>query len=113
MLLVNGRSSIGAGGARYGHNIIDLYETVKAIAADLLPRILTKPNWLTTFSWRDRTPEDFLRRLYDQGNADNRYLLYGYAMWTQDPCMLDAMVFAIRRLIVPLDEQFELRRCAS
>jgi len=44
--------------------------------------------------------------LLRHGNADNRYLIYGYSMRSQDLHMLDQMVFSVRRLICPLEEHF-------
>ncbi|MCP1850266.1 MULTISPECIES: hypothetical protein [unclassified Bradyrhizobium] len=44
-----------------------------------------------------------MAHLLDNGNADNRYAIYGYVTSTQDLHMLDAMVFAIRRLVCELD----------
>jgi hypothetical protein len=47
-----------------------------------------------------------MEHLLRNGNADNRYLIYGYVTHSQDLYMLDAMVFAIRRLICTLDERW-------
>lgn len=99
VLLVNGRSSRG-----YGHDVIRLYADVQKIAGDLLPDRLNCPDRLETSYWFDRTPEEFIAHLSKYGNADNRYMIYGYSTWSQDLHMLDAIVFAVRRLIVELDE---------
>ena len=80
-LLLNGLSSIG-----YGHDIRKLYEVVMRFASELLPK-----------------EEDFLFRLYDKGNADNRYQIYGYEKKSDDLVKLDMTVFSLRRLCVPLD----------
>ncbi len=39
------------------------------------------------------------------GNAANRYLIYGYVTHSQDLHVLDQMVFTVRRLICSLDER--------
>ncbi len=107
-LLLNGHSSItsATNGKKYSHNIELLYQNVKRFAEDLLPDKLSKPSELDIFHWRERTPEEYLKHLTQNGNADNRYLIYGYDTVSEDVHMLDAMVFAIRRLICPLDERW-------
>lgn len=98
ILLLNGEATLND-----GHDIVALYERVRAIAADLLPTKLDQPKSLDIHHWSPLTPETFLQRLYNNGNADNRYLIYGYATQSQDLHMLDAMVFALRRLVCRLD----------
>jgi HEPN domain-containing protein len=99
-LLQNGRSSKG-----YSHDVVKLYSDLKAIAGDLLPGKLEKPASLDIYYWIERTPEEFMSHLLANGNAHNRYLIYGHATSGQDLHMLDGMVFAIRRLIYPLEEE--------
>lgn len=98
VLLLNGRSSKG-----YGHDIVQLYTEVKSFAVDLLPETLARPEDLNIFHWRARSAEAFIQHLLHNGNADNRYAIYGYATGTQDLHMLDQMVFAVRRLVCELD----------
>ena len=107
VLLVNGRSSKrGAPDQKpYGHDIVRLYADVEALAGPLIPKNLAKPADLDIDHWVDRTPKQFMEHLLRNGNADNRYLIYGYITRSQDLHMLDAMVFAVRRLICPLDER--------
>jgi hypothetical protein len=99
VLLYNGRSVKG-----HGHDIGALYQLVKPLAPGLLPDTLRKPRRLSIAHWFDRTPEAFLQHLYQNGNADNRYLIFGHDTRTEDVHMLDSMVFAVRRLICGLDE---------
>lgn len=47
-----------------------------------------------------------MEHLLRNGNADNRYLIYGYVTSSQELHMQDAIVFAVRRLICPLDERW-------
>lgn len=49
------------------------------------------------------TPRAFLEKLDQNGNADNRYLTYGYAQHSWYLAMTDRMVWAIRRLAIALD----------
>ncbi|MCI4591120.1 HEPN domain-containing protein [Sphingobium sp. BYY-5] len=100
VLLVNGKSS-----KPYGHDIVKLYADVKLLAGPLLPDRLQKPADLEIHHWFERTAEAFIEHLLRNGNADNRYLIYGYVTRSEDLHMLDQMVFAIRRLICPLDER--------
>lgn len=100
VLLVNGRSS-----RKYSHDIVRLYVDVEALAGRLLPENLTRPTNLDTPHWFDRTPGQFMEHLLRNGKADNRYLIYGYVTRSQDLHMLDSIVFAVRRLICPLDER--------
>ena len=110
-LLFNGLSSKGFHNKdnsfqAFGHDIRALYEKVESFAADLLPRELVRPDQLETTRWRDETPRDFMHRLHNNGSADNRYQIFGFVGHKDDLFKLDAMVFALRRLCVPLDAYF-------
>lgn len=108
VLLLNGGSSRRRASDQkaYSHDIVRLYADVKALAGELLPDNLAKPTDLDIYHWSDRAPEQFMEHLLRNGNADNRYLIYGYVTLGEDLHMLDAMVFAIRRLICALDERW-------
>lgn len=98
VLLANGRS------ARFqGHDIRKLHAEVKPLAAGLLPETLEKPLGLEVAHWRERTTKQFVDHLYDNGNAENRYAIYGHVVHSQDLHLLDRLVFAVRRLAHPLD----------
>jgi hypothetical protein len=105
VLLYNGRPA-----KKQGHDILKLYRTVQSVAPRLLPKMLTKPPDLVIGHWFDRTPENFLEHLFRNGNPDNRYLIYGHDTRTEDLHMLDAMVFAVRRLICKLDDPIVQQR---
>lgn len=108
VLLLNGRSAkrSAADNKSYSHDIERLYTDVKALAEELLPEKLVKPDALNIHHWHDQTPEQFMEHLHRNGNAHNRYLIYGYVTRPWDLHMLDAMVFAIRRLTCSLDERW-------
>jgi hypothetical protein len=107
VLLLNGGSSRRSADPKpYSHDIVRLYADVKTLAGALLSNNLGKPTDLDIYHWTDRTPEQFTEHLLRNGNADNRYLIYGYVTRSQDLHMLDAMVFAVRRLICRLDERW-------
>lgn len=114
-LLMNGRSSKSyrdttGNCQRLGHDITILYEQVKlmcpeaARSEELLPGQLRQPQELDNDYWFDESPEDFLMRLYDNGNAHNRYQIFGFQQFYDSIFKFDKMVFALRRLCVPLDE---------
>ncbi len=98
VLLMNGQHGKG------GHDIEKLYERVASLAPTLLPAVLQKSPTLDIYHWSDRTPAKFIEQLYNNGNAANRYLTFGYTVESQDLHMLDAMVFAVRRLIIRLND---------
>lgn len=100
VLLFNGRTS-----KKYGHDITRLYADVQLVAGPLLPQTLTKPANLDV-AWFDRSTDEFVAHLHNEGNADNRYLIYGYLMKIEDLFMLDQVVFAVRRLVCRLDERW-------
>jgi hypothetical protein len=99
VLLYNGKQA-----KKQGHDILKLYQSVKSLAVKHLPKTLSKPPDLVIGHRFERTPENFIEHLYQNGNAANRYLIYGHDTRTEDLHMLDTMVFAIRRLICTLDE---------
>lgn len=100
VLLLNEESGKGA------HDIVGLYERLKIIAGDLLPTDLARPPKLRIGDWRRTSVDQFIARLYNNGNADNRYLVFGWVTSSQDLHMLDTLVFAIRRLVWRLDDQY-------
>ncbi len=101
ILLLNGESSKG-----YSHDIVALYARIKCLASDLLPSSLKKPDDLDTDRWSTETPEAFIQRLRDNGNPDNRYQIFGFYRRSEDLFKLDMLVFALRRLCVPLDAYY-------
>ncbi len=108
VLLLNGKSGkiyVNEAGEEctFRHNIMALYGEVNSLASDLLPSTLEQPDQLEIRYWHDEAPETFLRRLYRDGNADNRYQIYGFVQRPDDLFKLDMMVFSLRRLCVPLD----------
>ena len=101
VLLFNGHSA-----KSYGHDIVELYAAVYPLAPELLPNDLTKPQGLDFPYWHAETVGPFLERLYRDGQADNRYQLFGYVRHAEDLFKLDEMVFRIRRMCQPLEAHF-------
>lgn len=99
-LLMNGQSACDR-----GHNISKLHDDLTDMAGDLLSDRLAQPEALDVANWLARTPSEFLKQLLANGNADNRYGIYAYKTRSRDLHMLDQMIFAIRRLVCPLDDQ--------
>ena len=100
-LLLNGESS-----KRYSHDIVALYKRIKCLAPDLLPSHLKKPEDLDTDRWVNETSGAFVQRLYNYGNPNNRYQIFGFYRRNEDLFKLDMLVFALRRLCVPLDAYY-------
>ena len=105
---LSGRNFLNQAGKyqNFGHDIESLYEHVESFAADLLPKNLARPDQLDTDRWRNETPNAFMHRFHQNGNADNRYQIFGFVRHDDDLFKLDSMVFALRRLCVPLDAYF-------
>jgi hypothetical protein len=101
VLLLNERSSLD-----FGHEIEKLYEAVYPIAPELMPVQLVRPMNMPASMWREEAVVDFIRRLYQDGQAHNRYLLFGYGRSAEDLFKLDQVVFGIRRLAQPLEVRF-------
>ncbi|MBC6411503.1 MAG: hypothetical protein GDA39_00505 [Hyphomonadaceae bacterium] len=99
VLLFNGKSA-----KDHRHNLPNLYREVRDIAPDLLPDMLIKPNEIgdSECYWHLELSKNFIGRLYENGQAHNRYHVSGYGLHIFDICKLDRMVFAIRRLCCQL-----------
>lgn len=108
VLLANGHSSLS-----FNHNLINLFRSVKNIAGDLMPDQLTMPAELvdefagSDIFWNGVTTERFFARLNDNGDPNNRYRMLGYDYRPSDIFQLDSVVFALRRLVTPLDQSIE------
>jgi len=100
-LLMNGHSTL-----TYGHKIVDLFKAVRPLAPELLPPEFKRPDNMPPGMWRVETVPEFLVRLYQDGNADNRYLLYGYGRGAEDLFKLDQVVFSVRRLAQALEVRY-------
>lgn len=100
VLLANGKPA-----DKYGHDIVKMHDEISRFAADVLPTDLAKPANLPQDLWIPRTLSGFLDHLHGNGNADNRYLIYGFDQHFGDLQLLDQAVFAYRRLICPLEER--------
>jgi hypothetical protein len=101
-LLLNGKNV-----KKQSHDIVKMFPAVKALAPELLPTTLTKPdNNMPDRFWRTETIDAFVERLYRDGQAHNRYQLYGYVRHAEDLFKLDQLVFHVRRLCQPLEVHF-------
>lgn len=89
-----------------GHDVREIYDKLERIAGDLLPKLLAKPERASAVFWKEETPRRFLERLYQDGNADNRYMLFGYVRYVEDIFKLDRTVFSVRRLCEYLDKYY-------
>src|SRR5450830_865465 len=74
VLLLNGKSS-----KKYQHEIGGLFQEVKQFASDLIPLTLLRPAGMPAEMWHEEQIKRFIERLYLDGQAHNRYQLFGYA----------------------------------
>jgi HEPN domain-containing protein len=101
-LLLNGENA-----KKHGHDITRIFPYVRALAPELLPTTLSKPDKnMPDQHWRIETIDSFIERLYRDGQAHNRYQLYGYVRHAEDLFKLDQLVFYVRRLCQPLEVHF-------
>jgi HEPN domain-containing protein len=103
-LLLNGREA-----KSYLHDIKALFSSVHALAPELFPEKVTRPDRMPTSFWRDETFKGFVERLYGEGQPDNRYQLWGYVRHPEDLWKLDEVVFYMRRVCQPLEAHFLLK----
>lgn len=97
-LLLNGKSA-----KSYGHDIMALYASITPIAPELFPDTLVKPDQrMPDDYWHTEKVGDFIERLYRDGQADNRYQLFGYSRHAEDLWKLDQVIFNLRRVCRPL-----------
>jgi hypothetical protein len=100
-LVLNGRSALG-----HSHDIVRLFAEVQPLAPELIPATLSKPAQYALNYWGAETPGRFIERLYQDGQAANRYALFGYVRHMEDVLKLDQTVFAIRCFCQPLESHF-------
>jgi hypothetical protein len=103
ILLFNGKSV-----KKYGHNINKLFNDVAVLAGDLLTNNLQPdPNIPDQINVRHITMAQFISSLYEIGNSDARYGIVGHYVTSDDLIHLDSLVYALRRIIVPLEAQLD------
>lgn len=103
ILLLNGESA-----KLYSHDIVKLYASVTPLAPELFPAVLDKPeDRMPDEYWHIENVADFVARLHRDGQADNRYQLFGYSRQPEDLWKFDQVVFVVRRMCRPL-EAYEL-----
>lgn len=103
LLLMNSKSS-----KKYSHDIAKLYADVVPLAPELFPTTLLKPEVrMPNKYWHSESVEMYIARLYRDGQADNRYQIFGYSRHPEDLWKLDQVVFSVRRACRQL-EAYEL-----
>ncbi len=107
-LLLNGLSSkkLGHEMRNFGHEIERLYAAVEPLAPELLDAPLRKPPQYEFDTWSSETVDEFVKRLYGEGQAHNRYHLFGHIKYMEDFFKFDQLVFAVRPLCQPLEVRF-------
>ena len=104
VLLLNGRSGLkpASGQPPYGHDLERLFPEVSTLAGDLLPDLLIRPSEID-MHWRVESTQQFIARISSNGDANNRYQIYGFVLHGEDLYKFDRVLYAIRRLCSPLD----------
>jgi hypothetical protein len=100
----------GMGVGRFSHGLAALWDELLKLAGPLLPTDLARPANLDIDYWHDMTAREFIEALDRNGNADNRYLTFGYVQRHWYLHMVDSLVWAVRRLALPLDAPILNRR---
>src|ERR1700686_4295761 len=92
ILLLNGKPA-----KDFGHRIDVLYQRVLSLGLRCAP--LIKPSFLEGLEsqWLDEPVCKFIERLNEMGDPHNRYLLYGFYVFTEDLFKVDQIVWEIRR----------------
>ncbi len=99
ILLLNGKST-----KSYRRDVVKLYASVMPLAPELFPVVLQKPeDRMPDEYWHVEKMVDFVSRLHRDGQADNRYQLFGYGRQPEDLWKLDRVVFSVRRICRPLE----------
>ncbi len=102
ILLLNGKSAK----ANKNHNISDLLNKTYKITGNLIPvsGTLFVSNESNPLMRNKETLKEFIKRLDEFGNADNRYNLFGIEQMPTDLFKLDTCAFYLRRLVFSLDK---------
>jgi len=104
-LLVNGRSAISHAGdsKKYGHDISRLYAAVAQYASDCMPDDLIKPEDFPANNWLNQSVSQYVDRLNQVGDPNNRYNVFGHVQLADDLYKVDQLAFISRSIAVPLD----------
>jgi hypothetical protein len=101
ILLLNGEAVSSC-----SHDIVKLWHKTKSLCGVLLPDSLTPHPEIPRHVDIESMPTiDFLSFLDEFGSSDARYGTAGHYVRMGDLLHLDALVFAVRRIICPLDRQ--------
>jgi len=91
ILLLNGRNV-----KNFGHSLPELHAEVKKLHPQLNFGELADPK-IDGLFWMPTTFEDFIVRMNDFGNPNNRYLTYGYCVMLDDLFKVDQVTWSVRR----------------
>lgn len=107
VLLYNGESAIKPeNGGSFGHDLSFLFDAVAEISGDLLPDNLRQPDDLDIHHWTEERTSDFIERINNEGDPNNRYNIFGFVQRPEDLYKLDQTLFALRRLCLDLDASY-------
>ena len=106
VLLLNGQSGTRQANDQpfYGHNLKLMFPKISELVGNLLPNLLIRPNEIDNdLHWHTESVEQFVGRISMDGDAHNRYQVYGHTLHSADLYKFDRVFYAIRRLCCPLD----------
>ena len=102
ILLLNGKSAK----ANRNHNLSNLLDKAHKITGNLIPvnRKLFVSDETNPIMRNKETLKEFIKRLDEFGNAENRYNVFGIEQMPTDLFKLDTCAFYLRRLVLSLNK---------
>jgi hypothetical protein len=91
---------------RFSHRILDLFDELVNVTDGLLPTLLVPPRGIPlrgSINPRSEPLRNFIGRIDEMGNPNNRYRYYSMYVDKFDLHKLDETCFQLRRLCIPLD----------
>lgn len=97
----------------FGHKLVEMFQIARSFSGDLLPLLHCPPRPVISSRWPSTNPrgftlvDDFIERIEQHGDPDNRYRVNSTYTFASDLVKYDEICFAIRRICFPLDIKLE------
>lgn len=88
---------------KFGHKIVELYETCEEFLSPLSITKFNKPPKVPDCLWEDGDVKSFIKKYNQQGNPDSRYGLESWAFRGADLFKFDLLCHNFRRLTIGLE----------
>jgi len=94
---------------KYGHKLLEMFDTAQELSGDLLPIVHCPPRYITQKYWPHgkrkgfHLVRDFVSRIEENGNPDNRYRAFSTYTKAEDLIFFDELCFTLRRIAFPLE----------